>query len=184
VWSEEKNMRRSVLLLTVLGVMLLLTGGVALVATLPQSTATVVALQGGTPEEPADNRASANEPAGIFGADPRHADPRERPGCPKAVPQKLPPDALAGATRAALVYFENIEEAEGQYAVSAERGLRGEFYRYNCPELSVQRAKLLQKRTVVVSLEWPKMFPSASLSQHTVFVAKFEGEYRVWWMWH
>jgi len=104
--------------------------------------------------------------------------------CPKAEPEKLPPNALAGATNAALAYFEDVEEAEGQYAVSAERGLRGEFYRYNCPELSVQRAKLLQKRTVVVSLQWPKMFPSASLSQRTVFVAKFEGEYRVWWIFH
>jgi hypothetical protein len=104
--------------------------------------------------------------------------------CPKAEPEKLPPNALAGATNAALAYFEDAEEAEGQYAVSANRGLDAEFFRHNCPELSPQRAKLLQNRSVIVSLQWPKMFPSASLSQHTVFVAKFEGEYRVWWMWH
>jgi hypothetical protein len=180
---EEKNMRRSVLLLTVLGATLLLTGGVALVATLLQGTATDVALQGGTLEEPADNRASANEPARIFGADPRHADPRERPGCPKAVPQKLPPDALAGATRAALVYFENIEEAEGQYAVAAYRGLyatRSEFWTAgDCPELSPQQEKLLQRRSVEVHLIWPKMEPSASMSQRIVSVARFDGEYRV-----
>jgi hypothetical protein len=129
------------------------------------------------------DRASADEPQtqeppASLGIDPRKGT------CPKVAPEELPPDALAGATEAALAYFENVEEAEGQYAVSAERGLRGGFYRYNCPELSPQRAKLLQKRTVVVSLEWPKMFPSASLSQRTVFVAKFESEYRVWWMWH
>jgi hypothetical protein len=68
--------------------------------------------------------------------------------------------------------------------VSEDRGLDGDFFQYNCPELSPERAELLQRRTVVVSLEWPKMFPSASMSQHTVFVGKFEGEYRVWWMWH
>ena len=68
--------------------------------------------------------------------------------------------------------------------MSEDRGLDGDFFRHNCPELSPERAELLQRRTVVVSLEWPKMFPSASMSRHTVFVAKFEGEYRVWWMWH
>jgi hypothetical protein len=62
--------------------------------------------------------------------------------------------------------------------------LDGEFFRHNCSELSPELAKLLQRRTVVVSLQWPKMFPSASLSQHTAFVAFFEGEYRVWWMFH
>ncbi len=104
--------------------------------------------------------------------------------CPTAEPDKLPPNALAGATNAALAYFEGIEDAEGQYAVSANRGLDAESFLPNCSELSPERAKLLQRRTVVVSLRWPKMFPSASLSQRTVFVAKFEGEYRVWWMWH
>ena len=128
-----------------------------------------------------DDRASAKEPqskeslAGL-GIELIH--------CPKAEPEELPPNALAGATNAALAYFEDVEEAEGQYAVSEDRGLDGDFFQYNCPELSPERAELLQRRTVVVSLEWPKMFPSASMSQHTVFVGKFEGEYRVWWMWH
>ena len=68
--------------------------------------------------------------------------------------------------------------------MSANRGLDGESFLPNCSELSPERAKLLQRRTVVVSLRWPTMFPSASLSQRTVFVANFEGEYRVWWMFH
>jgi hypothetical protein len=127
--------------------------------------------------------ASANEPQAKEPPTSLRIDPMKGT-CPKAEPEELPPGALAGATEAALEYFEDVEEAEGQYAVSANRGLDGEFFRYNCPDLSPQHAKLLQKRTVVVSLEWPKMFPSASLSQHTVFVAKFEGEYRVWWIWH
>jgi hypothetical protein len=125
--------------------------------------------------------ASANEP--------QAKEQPTRPGidlmhCPKIEPEQLPPNALASATNAALAYFGNVEDAEGQYAVSARRGLDGEFFRHNCTELSPRHAKLLQKRTVTVSLNWPKMFPSASLSQHTVFVAKFEGEYRVWWMRH
>lgn len=105
--------------------------------------------------------------------------------CPTAESDKLPPNALVGATDAAVANFEGIEDAEGQYAVSANRGLDGESFRPSCSELSSEGAKLLQRRTVVVSLRWPKMFPSArSGSRRTVFVADFEGEYRVWWMFH
>ncbi|MDQ5811023.1 MAG: hypothetical protein M3358_09795 [Actinomycetota bacterium] len=86
--------------------------------------------------------------------------------------------------RRARALSEGIEGAEGQYAVSANRGLDGESFLPNCSELSPERAKLLQRRTVVVSLRWPTMFPSAGLSQRTVFVANFEGEYRVWWKFH
>jgi hypothetical protein len=129
-------------------------------------------------KEPLAKEPLAKEPLGKVGLDPA------RSTCPTSEPDKLPPNALAGATNAALAHFEGIEDAEGQYAVSAKRGLDGEFFRHNCSELSPERAKLLQRRTVVVILQWPKMFPSASLSRHTVFVANFEGEYRVWWMFH
>jgi hypothetical protein len=144
-------------------------------------TAVLVALAAAAVATQRGDLASANEP--------QAKEWPTRPGidfmhCPKIEPEQLPPNALAGATNAALAYFEDVEDAEGQYAESANRGLDGEFFRHNCPELSPQHAKLLQERTVTVSLQWPKMFPSASLSQHTVFVAKFEGEYRVWWMRH
>ena len=122
------------------------------------------------------DRASANEPQASDGID--HA----RWMCPEAEPEKLPPDALAGATEAALAYFESFEEAEDQYAVAAYRGERAglnEFYK-NCVDLSPQRGKLLQKRSVEVHLAWPKMSPSASMSQGTVLVARFEDEYQVW----
>jgi hypothetical protein len=142
--------------------------------------ATVVTQRGdlASANEPPAKEPPAKEPRARVGLDP------VKPTCPTAEPDKLPPNALAGATDAALAYFEGIEDAEGQYAVSANRGLDGELLRPNCSGLSPQRAKLLQRRTVVVSLRWPKMFPSASLSQHTVFVANFEGQYRVWWMFH
>ncbi len=35
----------------------------------------------------------------------------EKGKCPKAEPDKLPPNALAGATNAALAYFEDVEGA-------------------------------------------------------------------------
>ena len=146
-------------------------------------TAALVALAATAVVSQRSDRVPVNEPPtkgppASLGIDPTKGT------CPKAEPETLPPNALAGATNAALAHFEDVEEAEAQYAVSANRGLDGEFFRHNCPGLSPERAKLLQKRTVVVSLEWPRMFPSASLSQHTVFVAKFEGEYRVWWIFH
>ena len=73
-----------------------------------------------------DDRSSANEP--------RANEPWARAGidhmkstCPTAEPDKLPPNALAGATNAAVAYFEGIEDAEGQHVVSANRGLDGDF---------------------------------------------------------
>jgi hypothetical protein len=36
------------------------------------------------------------------------------------------------------------------------------------------------RRTVVVQLLFPKMLPSASLSEGVVFVARFPRGYRVW----
>ena len=108
----------------------------------------------------------------------------EKGTCPRAQPDKLPPDALAGATVTALGYLEEHfgEDAKGQYAVAAYRGLRAplnEYYKNVCPN-RLQYGKLLQKRSVQVDLIWPKFLPSASLSQKTVFVARFGGEYRVW----
>ena len=61
---------------------------------------------------------------------------------PKAEPGKLPPNALAGATEAAL-------------------------------------DQVLLDRSVEVNFIFPEV-ESASLSQHSVYVAKFEGDYRVY----
>lgn len=62
----------------------------------------------------------SGEQAADSGIDPRKGT------CPKAKPDKLPPDAPAGASETALGYLgENFgEDAEGQYALVAYRGLR------------------------------------------------------------
>jgi hypothetical protein len=108
----------------------------------------------------------------------------EKGTCPKAEPDKLPPDALAGASETALGYLERNfgQDAQGQYAAAAYRGSRAplnEFYKDVCPN-RLRYGKLLQQRSVQVDLIWPKFLPSASLSQKTVFVARFGGDYRVW----
>lgn len=124
------------------------------------------------------SRMLSSEQAAASGIDPKKGT------CPRAEPDKLPPDALAGASETALGYLEEHyrSDTKGQYAVAAYRGLRAplnEFYKNVCPN-RLQYGKLLQKRSVQVDLIWPKFLPSASLSQKTVFVARFGGEYRVW----
>ncbi len=111
--------------------------------------------------------------------------------CPKAEPQELPPDALAGATEAALdqvpTVFGEVKATEGAYAVAAYRmkggsgpfGPRPGIVRDMCRERPHYGERLLE-RSVEVDLIFPKLQPSASLSQSTVFVARFQGDYRVY----
>jgi hypothetical protein len=140
------------------------------------------------------DRASANEPQAKgppgLGIDLVH--------CPKADPEELPPDALAGAVEAALDHVPSRDviayidgkarTTEGAYASSAyltgDGGAsRPGIIREMCRERP-QYAKRLLDRSVEVNIVFPDAFPSASLSQHAVYVAKFEGEYRVYAIGH
>jgi hypothetical protein len=115
--------------------------------------------------------------------------------CPKAEPQELPPDALAGATEVALdqlpSVFGDAKTTEGAYALAAYRmkggsgpfGPRPGIVQEMCRERP-QYAKRLLERSVEVDLISPKLLPSASLSQHTVFVARFQGNYWVYGVGH
>ncbi len=115
--------------------------------------------------------------------------------CPKAEPEELPPNALAGATEAALeqvpTVFGDVKTTEGAYAVAAYRmkggsgpfGPRPGIVRDMCRERP-QYAERLLERSVEVDLIFPKLQPSASLSQHTVFVARFQGDYWVYGVGH
>src|ERR671910_845115 len=115
--------------------------------------------------------------------------------CPKAEPEELPPDALAGATEAALdqlpSVFGDVKTTEGAYALAAYRmkggsgpfGPRSGIVRDMCRERPQYGERLLE-RSVEVDLIFPKLQPSASLSQHTVFVARFQGNYRVYGVGH
>jgi hypothetical protein len=152
----------------------------AAVAVLIALTAVVLAAQRdgakqrATPEEPPTER-----PPSSLGIDLRR--------CPKTQPEKLPPDALAGATEAALEQvpsvFGDVEATEGAYAVAAYLAESG---RGRSPMIrkGLGCSKLLQDRSIVVDLVFPKLEPSASLSQHTVFVARFGDDYWVWGIGH
>src|SRR5215212_10387838 len=103
--------------------------------------------------------------------------------CPKAEPEELPPNALAGATEAALdqvpSVFGDVKATEGAYAVAAYLGKSG-LGRSPIIRKGLECSQLLQDRSVTMDLVFPEFEPSASLSQHRVFVARFRGGYRVW----
>lgn len=126
--------------------------------------------------------------------EPARADRLDRPAplasaaagsCPGATPEVLPTDALAGATRAALAEAPRLYEgmnSKGRYAEAAYRGMAApvnRFYKSACPGRP-EHGRRLQRRSVQVNMIFPKLLPSASMSQHWVFVARFDGEYRVW----
>lgn len=156
-------------------------------ATIVLSVATAVAFRGGD-QGPIGQ--GSNEPAGkppaSLGIDLVH--------CPNAEPEQLPPDALADAANAALDQaplifgyvgaYENgkaqtIKGVYGEAAYLAKSGLgRSPMIRQG-----LGCGKLLQDRSVTVDLVFPEV-QSASLSQHTVFVARFGGDYWVWGIGH
>ena len=84
--------------------------------------------------------------------------------------EKLPPDALAGATEAALdqvpSVFGDVEATEAAYAVAAYLGKSG-LGRSPMIRKGLECSQLLQDRSVTMDLVFPEFEPSASLSQHT-----------------
>jgi hypothetical protein len=97
--------------------------------------------------------------------------------CPKdALP--LPADAVARAAdqarvEAAFLYPRHGPAVVVSSAMARYAGVRGSEVRHQCGSQAF-------RRTIVVELLFPKMLPSASLSQGTVFVAVFNTGYRVW----
>jgi hypothetical protein len=103
--------------------------------------------------------------------------------CPKGIRplpasgvQRAADKALAGAAR--LYPGLNTRGAEVMAADrSAFAGARGREVRNLC-------GKKVAARTVVVQMLFPRMLPSASLSQSVVFVGRFAHGYRVWHVAH
>src|SRR3954452_11511933 len=100
--------------------------------------------------------------------------------CPRLHAERLPADALAAATRAALDQAPTIyrgTKLRGMRVVKADLATRdpdrGGYPKAKC-------GAALQRRTVVVYLDFPAMLPSASLSQGLVLVSRFAGAYRIW----
>ncbi len=90
--------------------------------------------------------------------------------------QRAADTALASAAR--LYPGVNTRGAEVMAADrSAFAGARGGQVKFLC-------GQRVADRTVVVEMLFPRMLPSASLSEAVVFVARFASGYRVWYIAH
>jgi hypothetical protein len=111
---------------------------------------------------------------------PAHAqDPKDE--CPRDA-LRLPADALAGATHAALEEAPEVyrgTDLRGMLVVSAKREDTGRsgYARVTC-------GRRAHRRTVVVALRFPAERPSASLSQGTVLISRFADGYHIWSRFH
>jgi hypothetical protein len=110
---------------------------------------------------------------------PNRSAPRPAATCPHGT-RPLPPDALAPAVLAALDDVDRRYtgiDTDGARVVKAARATfdqdRGGYAKAKC-------TTRIQNRTIVVYLEFPKMRPSASLSQGVVLVSRTVKGYRVW----
>jgi hypothetical protein len=102
-----------------------------------------------------------------------------RRGCPHT-PLRLPAAAVAGAARVALRQAPTLYpgiDTRGR-VVNASARAPSAFERGR--QVESECGRRVFHRTVVVSMTFPRMQPSASLSESVVFVARFRHGYRVW----
>ena len=103
--------------------------------------------------------------------------------CPAAV-LGLPPDGVIGAARRALA--EAARDYPGLRTAGAEvmAADRAGFAGVRGSEVGRQCGASVHDRTVVVQMLFPRMLPSASLSEAVVAVSRFASGYRVWEILH
>jgi hypothetical protein len=103
--------------------------------------------------------------------------------CPKATPLPLPADAVDRAADQARVQTPFLYGPKFGPAV-VELAWRAIFRLQVWASTPFQCSNLVRKRTVVVDLLFPKMLPSASLSEGVVLVSLFKTGYQVWEVGH
>jgi hypothetical protein len=103
-------------------------------------------------------------------------------GCPKATPLPLPADAVDRAADQARIQAPFLYPKFGPAVV--ELAWRAIFKLHVWASAPFQCSNLVRQRTVVVDLLFPKMLPSASLSEGVVLVSLFKTGYRVWEVGH
>jgi hypothetical protein len=118
---------------------------------------------------------------------PRHAPAVAAAGnCPASARGILPlrPNSVQRAADRALAEAAKLYpdlNTKGAEVMSSARsqfaGARGSEVRYLC-------GKTVAARTVVVQMLFPRMLPSASLSEAVVFAGRFGGDYKVWYIAH
>lgn len=103
--------------------------------------------------------------------------------CPAGI-RPLPPAGVQHAADAALAEAAKLYpglDTRGAEVMAADRaafaGARGR-------EVTGMCGKKVAARTVVVQMLFPRMLPSASLSEAVVFTGRFAHGYHVWYMAH
>jgi hypothetical protein len=102
--------------------------------------------------------------------------------CPKATPLPLPADAVDRASDQARIQAPFLYPKFGPAVV--ELAWRAVFKLHVWASTPFRCSNLVRQRTVVVDLLFPKMLPSASLSEGVVLVSLFKTGYRVWEVGH
>ena len=120
--------------------------------------------------------------AGRHAAKPGTAAGVECCRCPKTRPLPLPPDAVDRAADQARIQAPFLYRGFGPAVV--ELAWLAKFKLNVWASTPLQCSNLVRSRTVVVDLLFPKMLPSASLSQGVVLVSLFPTGYRVWEVGH
>jgi hypothetical protein len=99
--------------------------------------------------------------------------------CPRH-PRALPGDAIAGATEIALSRASALYPGLDTRGALATRAARSAYAGVRGAQVVRECGDRVGNRTVVVEMLFPRMLPSASLSESTVFVDRESGAYRVW----
>ncbi len=120
--------------------------------------------------------------AGRHAAKPGTAAAVECCRCPKTRPLPLPPDAVDRAADQARIQAPFLYRGFGPAVVAL--AWLAKFKLNVWASTPLQCSNLVRSRTVVVDLLFPKMLPSASLSQGVVLVSLFPTGYRVWEVGH
>jgi hypothetical protein len=102
--------------------------------------------------------------------------------CPKATPLPLHADAVDRAADQARIQAPFLYPKSGPAVV--ELAWRAIFKLEVWASTPFQCSNLVRQRTVVVDLLFPKMLPSASLSEGVVLVSLFKTGYQVWEVGH
>jgi hypothetical protein len=125
---------------------------------------------------------SPTRAAGLHAAKPGTAAAAGCCRCPKTQPLPLPPDAVDRAADQARIQAPFLYRGRGPAVV--ELAWRAKFKLAVWASTPFQCSNLVRNRTVVVDLLFPKMLPSASLSEGVVLVSLFPTGYRVWEVGH
>jgi hypothetical protein len=93
---------------------------------------------------------------------------------------RLPGSGVVHAAQRALTSAARVYHGTDTRLAKVQAADRSSFAGARGSEVRHQCGVEVARRTVVVQLLFPKMLPSASLSQGVVFVARFPHGYRVW----